>query len=366
MEERYKATLYLHTLGDIIGFKNSDWEFNNGFGYTAPLSYTNEILYEFISLGGINRLDVSKWIASDDTIFHLATAEGLLKEHDNLNKLCDILSQKYIKELENKNMKKRYPGKTMSIELNRIKKGLKWNKIEYSNYAGGSGASMKSSCIGLAFHGKKNREKLVTTALEISRITHNNSTGYLGGITSALFTAFAIENIKIDKWPFLLLDILASGIIENYLQKTRGLNEYIKDRHIFINKWRTYIGHKFDDSGIKQNRSDKNIIFRCNYYLTNFKSDTYKGNYIGSGGDDSVIIAYDCLIDCQKNWEKLVIYSMLHIGDSDTTGAIAASWYGALYGFYDIPKHYLSNIEFEENIKKLSKQLYSVFHNKTN
>ena len=59
---------------------------------------------------------------------------------------------------------------------------------------------------------------------------------------------------------------------------------------------------------------------RSKYY--NQFSARKKDMYPGAGGDDSVIIAYDCLMDSDGSWDKIVFYSMLHVGDSDTTGMI--------------------------------------------
>jgi len=225
---------------------------------------------------------------------------------------------------------------------------------------------MRSSCIGLAFFGKKNREKLIEFAIETSRITHNSAVGYLGGLTSALFTALAIEKVPIKKWPFELMDIIESGLIEKYLKKTKGLKEYNKDKDQFISKWKVYIEDKFDDNGnIIIRKSSKNLIQRTVYYYKNFafKTDNnYENMFIGSGGDDSVIIAYDALIDSGKNWEKLVIYAMLHMGDTDTTGCIAGSWYGAMYGLYDIPPQMITDLEYTKKIEKLGKDFYKKFY----
>lgn len=79
----------------------------------------------------------------------------------------------------------------------------------------------------------------------------------------------------------------------------------------------------------------------------------------GQSGHDSVIIAYDCLMDCRKNWDNLVVYSMRHAGDSDTTGTIAGSWFGALYGFKNVNKKNYKGIEMEEEIKKYASQISS-------
>jgi ADP-ribosylarginine hydrolase len=39
---------------------------------------------------------------------------------------------------------------------------------------------------------------------------------------------------------------------------------------------------------------------------------------------------------------------MLHGGDSDSTGTIAAAWYGALYGMKGVPASHTGNPEGKE------------------
>lgn len=78
---------------------------------------------------------------------------------------------------------------------------------------------------------------------------------------------------------------------------------------------------------------------------------SYRKNeiYPGAGGDDSVIIAYDCFMDCDGSWEKAVTYSMLHVGDSDTTGSICGLLFGLYYGYDTIAKIMKNNIVGEKN-----------------
>src|ERR1700747_2245328 len=52
-----------HMLGDIIGYKNGEWEFNNGTERVTA-EYTNELIYDFISLGGINDFSIENWSVS--------------------------------------------------------------------------------------------------------------------------------------------------------------------------------------------------------------------------------------------------------------------------------------------------------------
>ena len=362
--EKYKACFILHALGDTIGFRNGIWEFNYGSNYD-DIKISNRMLYDFIALGGINHMSIKDWMVSDDTILHLAVAKALIENYNDMNELGNLFS-KYFIEASHDNMEERLIGITLKKNIKALEKGNKWDDNTYDFHEGGSGASMRSSCIGLAFHGKTNRKKLIKVAIESSRITHNSATGYLGGLVSALFTAYAIEGISINQWPYKLINLLESGIIEQYLKKTRGYDTYERDKETFINKWKLYISHKFKNGKPVKHKLSSDIIHRNVYYnrYYGFKPVNITGtnNNIGGGGDDSVIIAYDTLLDSGKNWEKLIVYSMLHFGDTDTTGCIAGSWYGALYGFEDAPMHMIKDIEYIDVIEEIAVSFYKKYY----
>jgi len=382
MLDKYIACMVLHAAGDAIGFKNSEWEFKKG-----KIEKALEKMYEFIDLGGVNHLSLKNWIVSDDTVLHMKTAKGLLSDYNSINTLCTILSKYYIEALEQfeeEEFTKRYPGYTTITSIKNIRDGAKWNEIQYDTYSGGSGASMRCLCIGLAYHGKKSRQNLLQVSIETSRITHNSAIGYLGGFTSALFAAFAIEKIDIKKWPFKLIKYFTSGTISNYIKKMgRDFDNFANDHHVFVDKWKKYVSDKFDDNrNIIKTKSTTNLYMRSKYYIDNFafsgeiKQGPESGNinkdedavkkvnnyFPGSGGDDSVIIAYDCLIDAGNSWEKLVVYSMLHAGDTDTTGCIAAGLYGCMRGFKDVPNITIENLEYRKELENIGTKLYNKFY----
>ena len=372
MKERYIACMILHAVGDTVGFKNSDWEFKCRGG-TSEVAL--EKLYEFIDLGGINKILLKDWNVSDDTIMHMKTAKSILVDFNSINSLGQIFKENFIQAYDqfyDEGIEKRWPGKSTLNSIKNLKDGANWNEIQYDINKGGSGASMRSLCIGLAYHGEQNRDKLIQIAIESGRITNNSAVGYLGGLASALFTALAVEGKNINDWPFILLDLFNSVKIDKYITTAeRGLEEYNKDHHMFIDKWRKYIDDKFDDQRKAIIRkSNKNLKFRSDYYHDAFafeepskvKGYIEKSCYIGSGGDDSVIIAYDCLLDSGANWEKLVIYSMLHMGDTDTTGSIAAGLYGIMYGQADIPKNFTEYLEYKDELIDLGTKLFNKFH----
>jgi len=377
MNERYRACMILHAVGDTVGYKNSEWEFKRG-GYEI----INEKLYEFIALGGVNGISLKGWHVSDDTILHIKIAQALVEKYDDINTLNKNITNKFIDALEQftkEGNDLRNPGLTTIKIIQKLKNGMKWDETPYDLFSGGSGASMRTACIGLAYPGEDNRYKLIQIAIESSRITHNSVVGYLGGLVAALFTAFAIENVRINEWPFLLLNMLETGKIEKYLTKTgRDIGTYQKDSHIFIDKLKQYIEYKFDSNkNVIERRSSMNLLFRSQYYLETYgfkpeqrravKTDAFEQpnkplGFIGSGGDDSIIIAYDSLIDSKDNWEKLCVYSMMHIGDTDTTGCIAAAWYGAMYGFKNVPENFTEHLEYKKELERLGNELFKKYN----
>jgi len=363
MLKKFQACIVLHSLGDTIGFKNGEWEFNYG-NKNVSLSFSNELLYEFIELGGINKIILKSWLVSDDTIMHLATARALIKNYETLEDLYKGFVAEYIKSFDD--MISRAPGVGTEKSVELLKRGIKWNEVPYDHSRIGNGSAMRSSVIGLAFHKKEDFQKLMEVSIEAGRITHNSAIGMLASFTAALFTAYAIRNISPTKWAIKLVKILKSDKIEKYLEKTRGLTDYNKDKNEFIDRWKLYINKRFVGSQFVDIKSMRNPEFRTRFFYDNFAHKTNVQKMPGATGDDALIIAYDALLDCHidngeisfPSWEKLVVYSMLHAGDSDTTGAIAGSWYGALYGYIDVPESNLTYLEYKSKSIKLGEEIY--------
>jgi len=352
MIKKITFSIILHSLGDTIGFKNGDIEMQiyknkekrKNLTESDLESITSENIWEFIKKGGITGYLIIGHMSSDDTISNFSLIESLLsnfkKNKDLYKNMSKILVSNY-----KKYKKGRYWGNAFEKNINRLEKNMKWNGLEYNfEKYGGSGASMRTQGIGLVYFGKDNRDKLIETSIEISRMTHNSVFGYLGGLTTALFTAFAIENESLKRWPFKLKDLLESDKIDSYIKKSgRGYNEYKKDKKKFIRKLKRYIDDRFTNDGeFKEVRSSQNIprrIMKLYDMISleegdNIDKSLSRGDtpFAGSNGCDSVLIAYDCLSYSKESFEGLVYRSMLHFGDTDTTGSIAAGWWGAYYG----------------------------------
>ena len=53
---------------------------------------------------------------------------------------------------------------------------------------------------------------------------------------------------------------------------------------------------------------------------------------------------------------------MFHAGDSDSTGVIAAAWFGAMFGFSNVPERNYSQLEYRERLEDQAVKLYKLSH----
>ena len=78
INEKIKASIYLLSYFETLGFKDGEWEFN--FNFNPPTSIEDiafqniTIIHHFFSLGGFSNIDLTGWNSSDDTIMTLSTA----------------------------------------------------------------------------------------------------------------------------------------------------------------------------------------------------------------------------------------------------------------------------------------------------
>ena len=392
VKNKYIALFVLHGLAGIIGFKNGDWKKNTG--KTITIELVNEYIYEFIHLGGINGLDIKNWKLPDSPLFHIATAKTMLsfdnsswektyiKNYDpkSYNDISDVPSfigkfdskflinaknelivvyNQIVEEIDDSKLDRLMDKIIMKNILNFTDETDATDK-PYDIMSGGSGAAAKGLCIGICLFGKKNRDKLIDISIRIAQITHNSPLGFLGGLIVALFAAFSIEGIKLETWPFEVLKILQSIRVKMHI----GLENFdkIQDYLTFLKYWNTYIETRFDiNKKPIYTKSIQNPVLRMRYYSEHFIKD-FPIFSIGSNGLSSCIIAYDCLLDCKGNWEKLIIYSVLHPGEGDIIGGICGGLYGLLYGFGDVPEQMIKTMEGFNEFKEIGEKLYKKFY----
>ena len=360
MNNQYiKASLFLSSYFETLGYYNGIWEFNYGFQNiekSKDASFINyEIVHHFFALGGFDNIDITKFNSSDDTILMISTCKGLINGGKEINFI-----EGYLESFNLLKDNKRQSGSTTldSLEFMRTNKSI--NKLKYDSKMGGNGASIRTSPIGLYFRNEKDIPKLIETSIIASRITHNHTIGFLGGLVTALFTNFAFRKLNITTWIEELLKL--EDKIDNYMKTTNINKQYLEDKDKFFDKWRQYQELKVNNFKLR----DKDFTTYQSRIesLKKFNHDEENFARFGSSGLSSTIYAYDSLLMAHTSKEypydlknldvsldSLIFYSTLHCGDNDSIGIIAGAWYGALYGFNKFNEEKIKQLEFHNDIQ---------------
>jgi ADP-ribosylarginine hydrolase len=375
LKEKISASLVLGSYLDTLGFFNGLWEFNYNLpidSYNTAINMNYNILHNFFALGGYN-IDISDWNSSDDTIMMIATVVAC-KKGGSINNFI----HEYLKILPLLEQKIRLSGITTIQSLRILEKTRDPNNITYSSNMGGNGAAMRTHYIGIHYN---DINKIIDVSIMASRLTHNYPLGFLGGMTTALFTHYAINNINPWEWTKKMLELEESGLIDSIVKKqlnSKDYKEYLKDKEEYWLSWKRFQEFRATRFAVRtpeflESYSRYNDLFKIIYNTTIDKNNKIPYARFGAGGNAATIIALDSLLMCinpiegikdidldkpdelRYNWQSLVFFSTLHFGDNDTTGAIAGMWYGALRGYDGVNKNeskILNMLEFKKDIKK--------------
>ena len=375
LNEKIKASLFLLSYFDTLGFNNTIWEFNFGAypGNSVESAYFYlEIIHNYFSLGGYTNIDISDWNASDDTIMMLATGFACQNGGGEKNYINE-----YLHILDKLKDEKRGSGINTINILEKIKRLKSIDELDYKESAGGNGAAMRTSVIGLIYYQEKDIDKLIENSIVASRVTHNYTLGFLGGLVTALFTSYAVRDIEPWNWVDMLLELYKSGAIDNYMKKTNIYQQYLKDKDNFFDNWEQYKEQKLSNF-LKVDQLNLHSFKERLDFLEEYNSYSIKDNKknyarYGASGISCLIVAYDSLLmsyggnkrpldsnfkNLKVSLDSLIFFSTLHFGDNDTTGAVAGAWYGALYGFKNFDEDKLGQLEFKNQIEKLTKLIH--------
>jgi len=384
INEKIEASLMIASYLETIGFKNGYWEFNFNIDIKDKNMYLKiwtYLYHNFMILGGSN-IDVTHFNSSDDTILILATCKAVIENGGE-----KIYTKKYLDYFDLLSQDKRGPGVTTINSLKLLKQGVVINTLPITSKMGGNGAAMRTGPIGLRWY--KNIEKVIDESIIASKLTHNYYIGFLGGVITALFTAFAMNNIEPWKWCDKLIKLYDDKIIHKYYLKDK--KHKLEDLDNFIGYWKKYKETRL--SKIINKNTSTNFIYpgeRTEFILgfspdSKIKKQLSEGKHfdnieniswdkIGATGLDCCIYAYDCLLlsmntpgstkidfnNISYSWDSFVALVAIHPGDSDTTAAVGGTWYGALLGYSGVDPNRMKQLEFYQEIKKVSNNLKEI------
>ena len=337
--------------GSIIGGAIGD-----ALGYPVEFIYSFEGIQKRYGENGITRLDTSQWwtetstgkaVISDDTQMTLFTAMGLLNAKANgmapVPSICNAyiewlytqnrfykkrLKSCWISDLPELNVR-RAPGLTCISALETIMKGS-----EPINNSKGCGGIMRIAPIplyGLSQNRISNVAILNELAADASKITHEHPLGYI----PAYITSHIIYRLATDEFP-------SRETFKDYVCEAMQMADEKYDSQ--INELQTL--HTLIDKALIL--ADQNI------------PDHEAIREIGEGwvAEETLAIAIYCVGKHFKDFEKALIASVNHGGDSDSTGAVTGNILGAAIGYDAIPQYFKNDLELHDVILHVADDLW--------
>ncbi|XP_040399552.1 protein ADP-ribosylarginine hydrolase-like isoform X2 [Cygnus olor] len=312
--EAYEAALVLSGVGDALGYRGSRWEYCT----SGP-----QIHAELAQLGGLGAivLEPPEWPVSDDTVLHLATAEGLATGTSQLR-----------------------PGEPQGY------------RIPFNPTGTGCGAAMRSLAIGLRYPHARELPTLIRVSVESGRMTHHHPTGYLGALAVALFGALGARGEPPEKWGAELLRVLPQAW--DYVESTGvAVGDNATAWPFFGDAWRRYLESRglLEGSGPPRLPALPSPAERDAEYL-----GWALGGWPGRSGHDAPMVALEALLAAGGCWAALCHRGVLHGGDNDSTGTIAAGCWGLLGGLAAVPPGLHRGLEYRGRLSAAARRLHEL------
>lgn len=345
------ATLQDRIRGSLIGGAVGD-----ALGYPVEFIHSYDGIQRRYGRNGITRFDTNhywegednthdKAVISDDTQMTLFTANGLLNAAKLGTEPKDAICQAYLEWLQTQagelkgeaacwvrdvpEMKaRRAPGNTCISSLMDISKGL-----EPHNNSKGCGGVMRIAPIPLyAAAGKRmtidESDKLAGDA---AAITHKHPLGFI----PAALAAHVIYRLVSDRRP-----------------RRKDIISYIREG---VDEMRTLYGQYPDDVKDMADLAELAIDLASK----DMYSDVDNIGLIGEGwtAEENLAIALYCSVKYIDDFEKAIVASVNHKGDSDSTGAVTGNIIGAAVGYKAIPAYNTKDLELHGVILRMADDL---------
>lgn len=334
--------------GSLVGGAVGD-----ALGYEVEFMSLSAILRQFGECG-ITRYVTHNGIAefSDDTQMSMFTAEGLLSAYTNgklgETEVCSQirksyehwyatqtrvpypLSRSWLSNLTTL-WSERAPGMTCMSALHQIAYG---DGSPVENNSKGCGGVMRVAPIGIfsAVH-----PDIIDTYMTgrlaglAAEITHKHPLSTLSSMALAMIVSQCIVMDDVSRSSFKAL------VVENILDAMEveyGSNESFKYLKLLL--------LKATELAELDNVSDHEAI-----------------KILGQGwvAEETLAIAIFSVMRYIDDFEKCIVCSVNHDGDSDSTGAVAGNIIGAILGYSKIPLNYLTTLELKDVLVSVADDL---------
>ena len=335
--DKFKGCLVGGAVGDALGY--------------AVEFVDDEFIFNKYGEYGITEYSLMNGVApiSDDTQMTLFTANGLLaarKAGVKSDETKDYLSYIYhsyrewvamqvedypLSCFENPSWlseipelyESRAPGRTCISFLVHDNRGSIDNPVNDSK---GCGGVMRVAPIGLFFDEQKSFEFVAKLGAEAAALTHGHELGYI----PAAILAGIIHKVVYQPEITLLNAITESLYM---CEKIYHSADHLKEMKILLAKAIELSKEDIDDlEAIRE---------------------------LGQGwvAEETLAIAVYCALKYQTDFEKAIIASVNHSGDSDSTGSVTGNILGAYLGYAAIPQRFIKTLELRNIIEEIAEEL---------
>lgn len=224
-----------------------------------------------------------------------------------------------VSELRNR----RAPGSTCLSALGSGRCGSISNPLNSSK---GCGGVMRVAPLG-CFRRSMTSLEVAFAGAESSAITHGHSLGYIPGAMAALL---------VHKCVFRETERSFAELAREAFEETFDI--FGGDAH-----WATF--HALVETAFELARSDGD----CRQHFLR----------LGEGwvGEEALAVALYCALRWNDDFDRCLISSVNHDGDSDSTGAIAGNLLGAYLGCGRVAEKWLAELELRDVIERIAREL---------
>lgn len=306
-------------------------------------------------------------LVSDDTVLHLATAEGLVEAAaESFEAQMQTVARHYKRGM--RDMAGRAAGGTTISSMERVRAdGTGWDAIPFTSGAWGCGAAMRAMCLGLRYPfaptDAAQRHALVAAGVETGRITHHHPCGYLGGVVVGYFTALALHRVPPVQWGRRLLDDILPLARAYVREAGREVEKNLAAFDLVETAWTLYLR----DRGLEVDpRPDTRPLFPAAYGVAERDAEYHrigrieKRHWPGATGLDAPLIAYDAYLSSRGDYLELCRRGVLHGGDNDSTGCMCLAWFGAEHGYPAEPvrSNHTKELEYASRMQAAGASLF--------
>lgn len=342
--EKFKGCLVGGAVGDALGYPVEFYKISQ-----IKNIYGEKGITEF-------ELNNDKAIISDDTQMTLFTANGILigKTRAMMKGIAgsceEYVYQSYLDWLDTQRDTQKGNGctwlskiKELNVQrapgntcISALTSGVMGTLEKPINDSKGCGGVMRVAPIGLYFS-KQPIDKIGKMGAKTNAITHGHP---LSNISSYVMT--------------VLINTIIYGYDDYFeVPAKRDLEESIEFAL-------TVCSNNFKIYAKKVIRDFNNLIHKAMKLAKEDIDDIEAIERLGEGwvAEEALAIAIYCSLKYSNDFEKAIIASVNHNGDSDSTGAITGNILGAYLGISNIPNKFLEKLELREIIEEIAEDLY--------